>query len=201
MDRFLRFWAPAAALGLIIGCAGEEGAETPAPTTTAPAPTPDEAPAPPPVVEAPKTNEAPPLTPAESHEAEEANHPEGSEAKPAEEPKAEEPKAEEPLTPPQAEEPKAEEPKTDAAPSLDGPNASAAELSEDEIAEIKKLPAEDQALALAQAVCPVSGENLGSMDTPVKANIEGRDFFICCNGCMKKVKSDPKGVLATLGAK
>lgn len=200
MDRFLRFWAPAAALGLIIGCAGEEGAETPAPSTTTPAPTPapDDIPAPPPVAEAPKTDQAPPLTPAESHEAEEANHPEGTEAPPAEEPKAEAPPAEEP----KAEEPKAEEPKAeDAAPSLDGPNASAVELSDDEIAEIKKLPAEDQALALAQAVCPVSGENLGSMDVPVKASIESRDLFVCCASCMKKVKSDPKGVLAKLDGK
>jgi len=216
MDRFLRLWAPAAALGLIVGCAGEEGANVttpPAPTTT-PVPAPDATPAPPPVNEAPKTDQAPELTPAETHKAEAAEHPEGTEAKPAgetkveeakpaEEPKADESKADKPLTPPQAEEPKAEEPKAEAAaPSLEGPGtASEAALSDEEIAEIKKLPVEDHALALAQAVCPVSGENLGSMDVPIKTSIEGRDFFICCNGCMKKVKNDPKSVLAKLDAK
>lgn len=208
MNRFLRLWAPAAALGLIIGCAGEEGAEvTPPPgPTNAPLPTP-ESPTPPPAVDAeapdltpaaePKTNteaQAPDLTPAEAHKAEEANHPEGAEAAPAGEAK----KDDAPLTPPQAEEPKAET--EAAAPSLEGPGAAAAVLSDEEIAEIKKLPAEDQDLALAQAVCPVSDENLGSMDVPLKVSAEGREFFICCKGCEKKVKSDPKGVLEKLDA-
>lgn len=209
MIHHLRFWAPVAALGLIIGCAGEEGAGTaPAPAEKDPVLTPDAsvdgALTPPPVVEAPKTDEAPPLTPAEEPKAEEpkAEEPKADAPK-AEEPKAEEPKAEEPKadadapqTPPQAEEPKAE-----AAPGLDAPKTAAVELSDEEIAEIKKLPAEDQEAALAQAVCPVSGEHLGGMDVPVKTSIDGRDFFLCCNGCMKKVKNDPKGVLAALDAK
>ena len=209
MNRFFRLWAPAAVLGLIIGCAGEEGVDVnppPAPTTT---------PVPAPGPETPDIDEAPALTPAESHQAEEALHPEGTEAKPAdepkaeepltpaqaEEPKAEEPKAEEPKAEePKAEEPKAEEPEVEAAPSLEGPGANAATLGDEEIAEIKKLPAEDHEFAIAQAVCPVSGENLGSMDVPLKVNAEGRDFYICCKGCEKKVKSDPKSVLAKLDA-
>lgn len=216
MNRFLRLWAPAAALGLIIGCAGEEGADAIPPSSPVPAP---ESPTPPPAtdaetpdltppVEAPAADEAqaPELTPAEVHKAEEANHPEGAEAEPAGEPKKadEAQKDEAPLTPPQADEPK-DEPKKDeakkdeaAAPSLEGPDAASVALSDEEIAEIKKLPAEDHEAALAQAVCPVSDENLGSMDTPLKVSAEGRDFFICCKGCEKKVKSDPKGVLAKL---
>lgn len=206
MDRFFRLWAPAAALGLIVGCAGEEGVETPPPATPptpAPTPAPDATPAPPPVQEAPGTDQAPELTPAESHQAEEAHHPAGTEAPPADEPKAEEakpagePDADEPLTPPQADEPQVE-----AAPSLEGPDDNAStQLSEEEIAEIKNLPTEDQELALAQAVCPVSGENLGSMDTPLKVSAEGRDFFICCKGCEKAVDKDPKSVVAKLDEK
>lgn len=223
MNRFLRLSAPVAALGLIIGCAGEDGAGVTPPSgpTNAPIPAP-ESPTPPPAVDAEAPDLTPPaepkvgtqaqtpdLTPAEVHKAEEANHPEGAEAKPGDEAK----KDDAPLTPPQAEEPKAEAkkdeaPKADAkkdeakaeaaAPSLEGPGAAAAALSDEEIAEIKKLPAEDHELALAQAVCPVSDENLGSMDVPLKVSAEGRDFFICCKGCEKKVKSDPKGVLAKL---
>jgi YHS domain-containing protein len=30
---------------------------------------------------------------------------------------------------------------------------------------------------------------------------EGRTFFICCEGCEEKVKSDPKAVIAKLDQK
>ena len=55
--------------------------------------------------------------------------------------------------------------------------------------------------ALKQAVCPVSGEHLGSMGTPFKITAEGRTFYLCCDGCVDKVKEDPKGVLAKLDKK
>ena len=98
-------------------------------------------------------------------------------------------------------------PKTDAAPpaaeapKADAPKAEAVKLTEDELAEIKKLPADEQDAALKQAVCPVSGEHLGSMALPIKVSAEGKTFYLCCKGCQKEVESDPKGVVAKLSAK
>ncbi len=71
-------------------------------------------------------------------------------------------------------------------------------LSDEEIAEIKKLPADEQPIAMAQMTCPVSGDKLGSMDKPVKQVVEGKTFFLCCSNCEDKVKSDPTAVLAKL---
>jgi YHS domain-containing protein len=88
------------------------------------------------------------------------------------------------------------------APSLEGPKTGEADkLTDEEVAEIKKLPAEQQAIALKQVFCPVSGEHLGSMGAPVEAEIGGRTFFLCCKNCRPEVKKDPKGVLAKLDQK
>ncbi len=179
MDRILRLGAPALALAFIIGCGDQETtplADVPAPSGPAAAPNaapaPDAVPAPTPVEPAPASPDAA-ATPAAPD----------VEAAPAEEPKADEPKA--------------EEPKTDE-PALEAPKADATELSEDEIANIKTLPAEDQEAALKQAVCPVSGENLGAMDAPIKVTAEDRSFFLCCDGCKDDVDKDAKAVLAKL---
>jgi len=80
----------------------------------------------------------------------------------------------------------------------DTKGASAAKLSDEEVAEIKKLPAAEQTVALAQMVCPVSGKNLGSMDMPLKQTVNGKDFYLCCSGCEDDVKKDPAAVLAKL---
>jgi hypothetical protein len=76
--------------------------------------------------------------------------------------------------------------------------AAAVTLSEEEVAEIKKLPAGDAELALKQLVCPVSEENLGSMGVPVKVTAAGQTFFLCCKGCNKDVQKDPEAVVAKL---
>jgi YHS domain-containing protein len=76
--------------------------------------------------------------------------------------------------------------------------ADAAKLSDKEIAEIKKLPEAEQPVALTQMTCPVSDEHLGEMGTPIKQTIDDKTFYICCESCEAKVKSDPKGVLAKL---
>ena len=95
-----------------------------------------------------------------------------------------------PGDPPKLEEPK--QSKSDAAP---------AKLSEEELAAIKELPAADQAVAIKQAVCPVSSHNLGSMDKPIKVTAEGRTFYLCCGGCEEELKANPKAVIAKLDAK
>jgi len=120
---------------------------------------------------------------------------------------------------PKEEAPKADAPKEDA-PKIEGPASTPAkpeaapdakkeaaaapekeELSADEIANIEKLPAEDKAVAIKQIVCPVSGEHLGSMGTPLKTSAEGKSFMLCCKGCLDDVKSDPKAVIAKLNQK
>jgi YHS domain-containing protein len=90
------------------------------------------------------------------------------------------------------------------APSLEGPKTGEAgpgKLTDEEVAQIKKLPPDKQAIALKQVSCPVSGEHLGGMGAPVKAEIDGRTFFLCCKSCQADVKNDPKGVLAKLDKK
>lgn len=67
--------------------------------------------------------------------------------------------------------------------------------SADDRKNIAKLPTADRPLALAQAVCPVSGEPLGSMGVPHKIVVKGQPVFLCCIGCQSKVSDDPDGVL------
>ena len=62
-------------------------------------------------------------------------------------------------------------------------------------AAMAKLSPEDRALAERQKTCPVSGDPLGSMGTPIKVTVEGRDVFVCCKGCIKQVKEHPEKYL------
>jgi YHS domain-containing protein len=77
-------------------------------------------------------------------------------------------------------------------------DAAPAALSSEEVAEVKKLPGGESELALKQKVCPVSGENLGSMGVPLKITAEGQTFYLCCGGCKKEVTADPAAVVAKL---
>jgi hypothetical protein len=78
--------------------------------------------------------------------------------------------------------------------------AAVEKLSDDELAQIKKLPADEQAAAIAQAVCPVSEHHLGggNMGAPIKQTIGDKTFYICCGGCKDEVKENPDKVLANL---
>lgn len=92
---------------------------------------------------------------------------------------------------------------TEKAPEASADDAAPAEtavaLTEDEIAEIKKLPEADAEAALKQKVCPISNENLGAMGTPIKVEADGKTAFLCCDGCKEEFEKDPKAVLAKLG--
>jgi Cu(I)/Ag(I) efflux system membrane fusion protein len=44
----------------------------------------------------------------------------------------------------------------------------------------------------------VAGEELGSMGTPIKVDVEGQAVFICCEGCRKKLLADPQKYLDKL---
>ena len=91
--------------------------------------------------------------------------------------------------------PKIEGPKTEGSGKGD---TAAAKLTADELAAIKELPAAEQAVALKQAVCPVSDEHLGEMGKPVKVTLEGRSVYLCCDNCEKELKANPKKYLAKL---
>lgn len=62
------------------------------------------------------------------------------------------------------------------------------------------LSAEDQKLAIAQKVCPVSGEPLGSMGTPIKVTVGDESAFVCCDGCVEELKKNFDKLTAKLEA-
>jgi YHS domain-containing protein len=63
---------------------------------------------------------------------------------------------------------------------------------------LAELPAADRALAEKQKVCPVSGQQLGSMGKPVKVTVKGKTFFLCCEACKEDLNKDPDKYLAKL---
>jgi Cu(I)/Ag(I) efflux system membrane fusion protein len=80
------------------------------------------------------------------------------------------------------------------------PQTSATESTADPAieTELARLPADEQAAARAQKMCPVSDHPLGSMGAPLKVAVNGRDVFICCEGCKGELEKDPDGYLAKL---
>ncbi len=81
---------------------------------------------------------------------------------------------------------------TDAAPATENAEVAAA---------LASLSEADRTAALAQKTCPVSDEPLGAMGAPIKVTVDGRDVFICCEGCRKSLEEDPAKYLAKLDAK
>ena len=65
-------------------------------------------------------------------------------------------------------------------------------------ADLGGLSAGDRALAIAQANCPVTGKRLGSMGTPLRVVVGGRDVFLCCGGCEGPIRDAPDKHLARL---
>lgn len=63
------------------------------------------------------------------------------------------------------------------------------------------LSREDAGRAEAQETCPVGGEELGSMGTPVKMAVKGRTVFLCCDWCQKQMLANPDRYLAKLNRK
>jgi hypothetical protein len=55
---------------------------------------------------------------------------------------------------------------------------------------------EDEKLIARQKVCPVMDEPLGSMGAPVKVIVDGRVVFLCCKGCERDLRADPRKYLA-----
>ncbi len=73
---------------------------------------------------------------------------------------------------------------------------------QDEVtAALAELSPADRKLAMAQKVCPVSGQPLGSMGTPIKMTVKGQEVFICCRACRKPLEKTPDTYLAKMKAK
>lgn len=65
---------------------------------------------------------------------------------------------------------------------------------------IALLPRNEQSAALAQHVCPVTGELLGSHGKPIAIHVDSRVVYVCCEGCVSEVKSAPDKNLSKLTA-
>ncbi|HBI44399.1 MAG TPA: hypothetical protein DDY78_16330 [Planctomycetales bacterium] len=65
-------------------------------------------------------------------------------------------------------------------------------------ASIAELAPEDRPLAEAQRLCPITGEPLGGMGTPIKVDVKGQTVFLCCDGCKKKALDNPDKTLASV---
>ncbi|HEY4309420.1 MAG TPA: hypothetical protein VGN12_08210 [Pirellulales bacterium] len=92
-----------------------------------------------------------------------------------------------------------------AAPSKATVQAEAEASAEDkEAADIAKamaeLPEAERAVAMAQKTCPVGDSPLGSMGMPYKVTVDGRDVYLCCEGCKESIEKDPKKYLAKIDA-
>lgn len=63
---------------------------------------------------------------------------------------------------------------------------------------VAKLSVTDQYAALQQQTCPVTRQPLGSMGTPIRVSVAGRSVFVCCEGCVNRLKSDPQKYLSSM---
>ncbi|WP_417736520.1 hypothetical protein [Rosistilla oblonga] len=63
---------------------------------------------------------------------------------------------------------------------------------------LKELSPQDYKSAMAQHICPVSGEMLGTMGAPKKVDVDGEAVWICCDGCKAKLLAEPDKYLAKL---
>lgn len=60
-------------------------------------------------------------------------------------------------------------------------------------ANLEKLSPEDRTAAESQVFCPaMEQQKLGGMGVPIKVEVEGETIFVCCQGCVKFVKDNPK---------
>ena len=66
------------------------------------------------------------------------------------------------------------------------------------LAAIRSMPMTDQQAAMDQVICPVTEFQLGSMGVPPKASVDGRDIFLCCEGCRGKFMKNRKRYVALL---
>jgi YHS domain-containing protein len=83
-------------------------------------------------------------------------------------------------------------------PAVPASQATSEATADDEIAKaLAQLenPA-DRDAAKQQAICPVSDHALGSMGAPIKVAHDGKEAFLCCEGCKEEFDKDPATFLA-----
>ncbi len=71
-------------------------------------------------------------------------------------------------------------------------------LGEGVVKALSQLSDADRVAALAQKVCPVSDEPLGSMGKPPKFTVEGQEGFLCCDSCEEELHKNASKYLAKL---
>jgi YHS domain-containing protein len=74
----------------------------------------------------------------------------------------------------------------------------AAKAEDETAAALAKLEPADRLAATEQATCPVSEHALGSMGAPIKVAHDGKEVFLCCEGCKEEFDKDPAAFLAKL---
>lgn len=57
---------------------------------------------------------------------------------------------------------------------------------------INRLP---ETAGARQTTCPVTGARLGSMGDPVPVEVDGRTVYVCCAGCVEKLRENPEKYL------
>ena len=77
-------------------------------------------------------------------------------------------------------------------------SSAAAQPESDIDRELAKLPDVDRKLASIQKTCPITGEALGSMGAPIMVAVDGRSFFICCEGCREEAQKNFNEYIAKL---
>jgi hypothetical protein len=60
---------------------------------------------------------------------------------------------------------------------------------------VAPLDDSDKPLIAQQKVCPVTGAALDSMGGPIKVLVGQQPLYLCCEGCLGKVKKDPEKYL------
>jgi Cu(I)/Ag(I) efflux system membrane fusion protein len=63
----------------------------------------------------------------------------------------------------------------------------------------ERTPPVNIAAAIArQAICPVTGANLGSMGDPVQVSAKGQTIYVCCAGCKSAIEKRPDYYLSRI---
>ena len=63
---------------------------------------------------------------------------------------------------------------------------------------LASLSPEDRQLVSKQKTCPVTNEELGSKEEPIKMTVGNTTLFVCCPGCYSQVLKDPEKYLAVV---
>jgi membrane fusion protein, copper/silver efflux system len=74
-----------------------------------------------------------------------------------------------------------------------------AKPSAKDLKNLDKLSVADRAAALAQQICPITENALGTMGVPVKIELApGKTAFLCCPGCVDEATKEPQKTIEKL---